>query len=186
MPLKIIQPTGKVVAAAISSGHQWAAAGSGTSVQVQVFARAMLTSGHLWRGSAQTREKPATALGATASGLGWQLPLRQTNAIVSKTAGACALVGAPFPSMISGVSKTRGALCSGQCVCRYAHGSVGALWAFQVPFQTRLTLHGTDASQAAIFPRHGRLARRVRRPDFFLTAGAMAASPLAPSDGVRS
>ncbi len=59
MPLKNIQTTGKAIAVAVS-GLQL---GVATSAQAQVSGSAASTSDYVWRGSSQTREKPAIQAG---------------------------------------------------------------------------------------------------------------------------
>ena len=59
MPLKNIQSTGKVVVVAVSG----LLLGVATSVKAQVSGNAALTSDYVWRGSSQTREKPAIQAG---------------------------------------------------------------------------------------------------------------------------
>ncbi|MNR59218.1 hypothetical protein D3C85_1804210 [compost metagenome] len=34
----------------------------------------------------------------------------------------------------------------------YHHGAVGVVWAFQAPFEARLTLHATDSAARRLFP----------------------------------
>lgn len=88
MPLKSIQPTGKVVAVAVS-GLLLGVAGS---VQAQVSGSASLTSDYVWRGSSQTHEKPAIQgsfkyahdSGLYASGWGSNVKFKPDNGATSE------------------------------------------------------------------------------------------------------
>lgn len=190
----------------------------------QLTGNGSLTSDYVWRGSSQTREKPAVQGGlkyAYGSGLyasvwgsnvkfkpdngassefdialGWNGKLAQdwafdvyylryqypasdvplnwnevnaavtwrdnywlsvghsTNAMASKTTGTYALLGARYP--LNDTWRVEGTLAryflDSAYADSYTHGSIGAVWAFQAPFEVRLTLHGTDSAAKRLFP----------------------------------
>lgn len=190
----------------------------------QLTGNGSLTSDYVWRGSSQTREKPAVQGGlkyAHGSGLyasvwgsnvkfkpdngassefdialGWNGKLAQdwaldvyylryqypasdvplnwnevnaavtwrdnywlsvghsSNAMASKTAGTYALLGARYP--LNDKWRVEGTLAryflDSAYADSYTHGSIGAVWAFQAPFEVRLTLHGTDSAAKRLFP----------------------------------
>jgi len=84
----------------------------------------------------------------------WLAVGHSTNAMASRTRGTYALAGARYP--INEKLRVEGTLAryflDSAYADSYTHGSVGVVWAFEAPFEARLTLHGTNSAAERLFP----------------------------------
>lgn len=84
----------------------------------------------------------------------WLAVGHSTNAMASNTTGIYTLVGARLPitdqwRVESSIARY---LLDDAYADSYTHSSAGVVWTFKPPFETRLTLHGTDSAARRLFP----------------------------------
>lgn len=84
----------------------------------------------------------------------WLAVGHSTNAMASRTTGTYALLGARYP--VNDQWRMEATLAryflASSYADSYTHGALSVVWAFQAPFEARLTLHATDAAAKRLFP----------------------------------
>lgn len=84
----------------------------------------------------------------------WLAVGHSNNTMASDTSGTYVLLGAKYPindQLRLEASVARYVLDSAYADS-YTHGAIGVVWAFKVPFEARVTLHGTDSAAKRLFP----------------------------------
>lgn len=84
----------------------------------------------------------------------WVAVGHSTNAMASRTTGTYALVGARYA--LNDALRVEATLAryvlDEDYADSYTHGALSLVWAFQAPFEARVTLHATDAAAKRLFP----------------------------------
>ncbi len=84
----------------------------------------------------------------------WLAVAYSGDAMASDETGTYILAGARYP--LAGTWRLEATLAryllASSFADDYTHGSLGVVWAFQAPFEIRLTLHDTDAAAERLFP----------------------------------